>query len=155
VFVCSGGVRLSPLGTSANIWPIVPAPYDDWWWMWSSRWNECQRNRNTPRNLPQWRFVHHKPHITRLGLEPGQSRWQLTAWATARPFKCTYTIGLIYYIETSVRNKCRCSFLLCTFYTTCFGPYWWPSSADIYSNCLRIFCITNHLKMATNMGRNI
>jgi hypothetical protein len=29
VFVCSGGVRLSPLGTSANIWPIVPAPYDD------------------------------------------------------------------------------------------------------------------------------
>jgi hypothetical protein len=33
-------VRLSPLGTSAINRPIVPAPYDRWWWMWSSRWNE-------------------------------------------------------------------------------------------------------------------
>jgi hypothetical protein len=31
--------RLSPLGTSATNWPIVPAP-DDRWWMLSSRWNE-------------------------------------------------------------------------------------------------------------------
>jgi hypothetical protein len=35
-----GGVRLSPLGTSATNWPIVPAPDDRWWWVWSSRWNE-------------------------------------------------------------------------------------------------------------------
>jgi hypothetical protein len=35
-----GGVRLSPLGTSATSWPIVPAPDDRWWWMWSNRWNE-------------------------------------------------------------------------------------------------------------------
>jgi hypothetical protein len=33
-------VRLSPLGTSATNWPIVPAPDDRWWWMWSSRWNK-------------------------------------------------------------------------------------------------------------------
>jgi hypothetical protein len=26
--VSLGGVRLSPLGTSATIWPIVPAPDD-------------------------------------------------------------------------------------------------------------------------------
>jgi hypothetical protein len=32
-------VRLSALGTSANIWPIVPAP-NDRWWVCSSRWNE-------------------------------------------------------------------------------------------------------------------
>jgi hypothetical protein len=30
-------VRLSPLGTSATNWPIVPAPDDRWWRMWSSR----------------------------------------------------------------------------------------------------------------------
>jgi hypothetical protein len=30
------GVRLSSLGTSTTVWPIVPAP----WWGWSSRWNE-------------------------------------------------------------------------------------------------------------------
>jgi hypothetical protein len=34
-----GGVRLSPLGTSATNWPIAPAQ-DDRWWVWSSRWNE-------------------------------------------------------------------------------------------------------------------
>jgi hypothetical protein len=31
--VSLGGVRLSPLGTSATNWPIVPA-LDDRWWMW-------------------------------------------------------------------------------------------------------------------------
>jgi hypothetical protein len=45
-----GGVRLSPLGTSATNWPIVPAPDDRWWWMWSSRWNEnWHGNRSTQR----------------------------------------------------------------------------------------------------------
>jgi hypothetical protein len=40
VFLISwGGVRLSPLGTSATNSPVVPPP-DDRWWMWSSRWNE-------------------------------------------------------------------------------------------------------------------
>jgi hypothetical protein len=40
VLVSCGGVRLSPLGTSATNWPIVPAPDDIWWWMWNGRWNE-------------------------------------------------------------------------------------------------------------------
>jgi hypothetical protein len=34
-----GGGWLSPLGTSATNWPIVPAP-DDRWWAWSSQWDE-------------------------------------------------------------------------------------------------------------------
>jgi hypothetical protein len=33
-------VRLGPLGTSTTIWPIVPAQDDQWWWVWSSRWNK-------------------------------------------------------------------------------------------------------------------
>jgi hypothetical protein len=33
-------VRLSPLGTSASNWPIVPAQSDRWWLMWISWWNE-------------------------------------------------------------------------------------------------------------------
>jgi hypothetical protein len=49
IIVSWGGVRLSPLGTSATNWPIVPAP-DDRWWVWSSRWNEnWQGNRSTRR----------------------------------------------------------------------------------------------------------
>jgi hypothetical protein len=36
-----GGVRLSPLGTSATNCPIVPARDNRWWWwVWSCRWNK-------------------------------------------------------------------------------------------------------------------
>jgi hypothetical protein len=38
-----GGVRLSPLGTSSTVWPIVPALDDGWWWVWNSLRNELQR----------------------------------------------------------------------------------------------------------------
>jgi hypothetical protein len=35
----SHGVRLSPLGIAATVWPFVPAPDDRWWWFWSNQWN--------------------------------------------------------------------------------------------------------------------
>jgi hypothetical protein len=38
MFYFSHGVRLSPLGSAATVWPTVPAP-DDRWWLWSNRWN--------------------------------------------------------------------------------------------------------------------
>jgi hypothetical protein len=38
-FFSWGGVRLSPLGMLAAVWPVVPAP-DDRWWVRSSKWNE-------------------------------------------------------------------------------------------------------------------
>jgi hypothetical protein len=31
---------MSPLGTSATTWPIVRAPDDGFWWVWSIRWKE-------------------------------------------------------------------------------------------------------------------
>jgi hypothetical protein len=34
------GLRLSPFGTSAINWPIVPPPDDRWGWLRSSWWNE-------------------------------------------------------------------------------------------------------------------
>jgi hypothetical protein len=39
-----GGVRLSPFGTAATNWPIVPAPVDRWW-VWSSWWNESWQEK--------------------------------------------------------------------------------------------------------------
>jgi hypothetical protein len=32
---------MSPLGTAATVWLIVPVPDDRWWWwwLWSCRWN--------------------------------------------------------------------------------------------------------------------
>jgi hypothetical protein len=70
-----GGVQLGPLGTAAANRPIVPAPgdYDD---------GEIggmmigRGNRSTiGENLPQRRFVHHKPHML-PGREPGPPRWE-------------------------------------------------------------------------------
>jgi hypothetical protein len=40
VIIILSGVRLSQLGTSATVWPIVPAPDDRWWWLWNNWWNE-------------------------------------------------------------------------------------------------------------------
>jgi hypothetical protein len=46
VMISWGGVRLSPLGKPASIWPILPAPDDGYWWMWRNRWlipwSSCQ-----------------------------------------------------------------------------------------------------------------
>jgi hypothetical protein len=83
-----GGVRLSPLGTSANIWPIVPGP-DNRWWVWSSRWNEnwqgkpkySEKTCTVPLCPPQ---IPHDLTWDRTRVAAVGSR-RLTAWAMARP----------------------------------------------------------------------
>jgi hypothetical protein len=93
-FISWGGVRLSPLGTSATVWPIVPAPINRWWWMWSSRWNEnwqgkpkysektCPSATLSTTN-PTW------PDLARTRAAAVGSR-RLTAWAMARPSHQSY-----------------------------------------------------------------
>jgi hypothetical protein len=72
-----GGMILSPFGTSATNWPIVPAPDDRRWWMWSSRWNEnWHGKRKYSENVSQCHFVHHKFNMTWPGLEPGPPQWE-------------------------------------------------------------------------------
>jgi hypothetical protein len=39
-FFLGWSYTVSPLGTSASNWPIVPVPDDRWWWMSSSQWSE-------------------------------------------------------------------------------------------------------------------
>jgi hypothetical protein len=71
----SGGeVQMAPLGTAATTRPIVPVPGD---------YNDGKiggmigrGNRSTRRkNLPQCRFVHHKPHMLPVR-KPGPPRWE-------------------------------------------------------------------------------
>jgi hypothetical protein len=72
LLVSWGGLRPSPFGTSATIWPILPAP-DDGWWVWSSRWNERQMKpkywEKTCRSVtlsttnPTWLHLGSSPHL--------------------------------------------------------------------------------------------
>jgi hypothetical protein len=57
-----GGVQLGPLGTAATNKPIVPAPgdYDDGEIGGMMMAGETEV---LGENLPQCRFVHHKPHM--------------------------------------------------------------------------------------------
>jgi hypothetical protein len=81
-----GGVRLSPLGTSANIWPIVPAPDDECGvvgGMRIGRGNRSTRRKPAPVPLcpPQ---IPHDLTLDRTRAAAVGSR-QLTAWAMAWP----------------------------------------------------------------------
>jgi hypothetical protein len=72
-----GGVRLSPLGTSATNWPIVPAPDCGWRWMWSSRWNEnWQGKPKYPEKTCSSATFSTTNPPTGPGLKPGQPLWE-------------------------------------------------------------------------------
>jgi hypothetical protein len=86
VYVCEGisrdqgfffswsGVRLSPLGTSATNWPIVPAPDDRWWWVWNNWWN-CNwhgRPKYSEQTCRSANLSSTNPTLYDLGSNPGR-----------------------------------------------------------------------------------
>jgi hypothetical protein len=67
--------KVGPLGTSAICWPFEPTPgdFED---------GEFGRgNLTTMRKPSQHHIVHHKFHLTRLGLEPGQQQWDTSDYS--------------------------------------------------------------------------
>jgi hypothetical protein len=80
-----GGVRLSPFGTSATNWPIVPVP-DDRRWTWSSRWNENWQGKPkySEKTCPSVTFTTTNHIWPDLGSNPGRRGWKpATVWAMA------------------------------------------------------------------------
>jgi hypothetical protein len=72
--VSRGGVRLSPLGTSATNSPIVPAPDERWWWVCSSRWNENWQGKPkySEKTCPSATLFTTNPTWHDLGSNPGR-----------------------------------------------------------------------------------
>jgi hypothetical protein len=73
--IVGGGVQLGPLGTAATNRPIVPASGGVIMMMeklveWLAGETEVLGE-----NLPQYRFVHHEPHML-PGCEPRPPRWE-------------------------------------------------------------------------------
>jgi hypothetical protein len=67
------GVRLSPLGTSATDWSIVPASDDNGRLV---EWKLGEETEILGGYLPQCHFIRHKSHMIWIGIEPGPSRWE-------------------------------------------------------------------------------
>jgi hypothetical protein len=83
-------VRLSPLGTSSIIWPIVPAPDDRWWWVWRAvdemrigKGNRSTRRKSASVPLCPPQIPHDLTWDWTRAAAVGNRR--LTAWAMARP----------------------------------------------------------------------
>jgi hypothetical protein len=87
IFRFWGSMRLSPLGTSITIWPIVQAPDDGQWWVWSSRWNEWQEKQKYSQEAwPRTTLSATNPACP-CGNLPHERQW------TTRRFSNTLTIS--------------------------------------------------------------
>jgi hypothetical protein len=66
-------VRLSLLGTSATVWPVVPTQDDRWWWMWSSLWNNNWQGKPkySEKTYPSFTLSGTNPTWPDLGSNPG------------------------------------------------------------------------------------
>jgi hypothetical protein len=75
-------VSFSGWGETESTWyvghcfPIVPAPDDRWWWLWSSRWNEDLQGKPkySEKTCPSATLSTTNP--TWPGIEPGPPRWE-------------------------------------------------------------------------------
>jgi hypothetical protein len=61
-----------------HYWPIVPAPDDRWWWLWSNRWNEDWQGKPkySKKTCPSATLFATNPTWPDSGSNPGRRRWE-------------------------------------------------------------------------------
>jgi hypothetical protein len=98
-------VETEPTWYCCHYLPVVPAPDDRWWWLWSNWWNEDWQGKP---NCPSATLSTTQPTWTDLGFNPAAAvgSRRLTAWAMARP-RCRI-IGVWCW-----RSKCFAKITVC------------------------------------------
>jgi hypothetical protein len=73
-FSFSGWDKTESTWYVGHCWPIVPAPDDRWWWLWSSWWNEDWQGKPkySEKTCPSISFSTTNPTWPDLGSNPGR-----------------------------------------------------------------------------------
>jgi hypothetical protein len=106
----AGGIRLSALGTSVSISPIVPAS-DDGWWVWSSRWNENWKGK--PKYHDNTGPIATSATTNPIGpavLEPRHPRWKADDKLPSMsigPYLALYLLRSIVFATNAAVSSCR------------------------------------------------
>jgi hypothetical protein len=73
-----------------HYWPVVPAPDDRWWWLWSNWWNGDWQGKPkySEKTYPSATLSTTNPTWRDPGSNPAAAvgSQRLTAWAMTRPF---------------------------------------------------------------------
>jgi hypothetical protein len=120
-----------------HCWPIVPAPDDMWWWLWSSWWNEDWQGKPkySEKTCPSATFSTTNPTWPDLGSNPGR---RCGKPATNRLSYSTAMSAVSPNILTEIRGKC--SMTLCIVISVllprivtcriCYSTVYWPCSLN-------------------------
>jgi hypothetical protein len=102
-----GGVRLSPLGTSATQWLIIRTP--DNRWVWGSRWNENwqEKLKYSEKTCPSANLSTTNPTWHNLGSNPGRCGGKP---ATNRQRYGTAELENLHTLQSKAENKKSLSF---------------------------------------------
>jgi hypothetical protein len=76
----SHGVRLSPFGTAATVWPTVPVLDGRWYWLWSNCWNAIWKGKPkySEKTYHSSTLFTTNPTWSNPGLNPGRYEFPLT-----------------------------------------------------------------------------
>jgi hypothetical protein len=128
--------------TSAANWPIVPAPDDRWWRVWTSWWNGTWlgQQKYSEKTCPSATLSTTNPTWPDLGSNPGRRGGKLSAnrlsFGTAYHYNVTSSYCNIWWLPKSLYRRCRCT-RRSLFRYGCYSRYDAPSEMFQTDNNVR------------------